>query len=281
MTQPNTSSKVAEPFPMDFIKGVADILAQTDYPGLTNSEIDTLLPMAGISQRVAGGNKRDSLYATLNNKQFAQKAGNCVIVFINRAMAPARYARDPNRFIQLCDELGEFMVHYGYRINERGQLARGPMASTISEGAALAGTLHVELRRRGTHEELFKYCAEEFITRSLFHAITEASKSIPTRVRDITGLAGDGDALYNGVFGTRHDQPLLYINRYENDSDVSEHRGFKNLILGIHGHYRNPRAHSNRINNVEAMPDFYDAFSLFSYVHRRLDSASRKRNTET
>ena len=80
---------------------------------------------------------------------------------------------------------------------------------------------------------------------------------------------------------TRHDQPLLYINRYENDSDVSEHRGFKNLILGIHGHYRNPRAHSNRINNVEAMPDFYDAFSLFSYVHRRLDSASRKRKTET
>ena len=278
MTQPSASAKRVEPFQMDFIKGVADILAQTDYPGLTNSEIDTLLPMVGIKQREVGGNKRESLYVTLNNKQFRQKAGNCVIAFINKAMAPSRYARDPGRFEQLRDQLGEFMVHYGYRVNERGQLAHGAKANTMSEAAILAGTLHVELRRRGTHEELFRYCSEEFITRSLFHAITEASKSIPTRVRDITGMAGDGDALYNGVFGTRQDQPLLYINRYETDSEISEHRGFKNLLVGIHGHYRNPRTHSNRINNVEVMADFYDAFSLFSYVHRRLDSASRQPN---
>lgn len=276
MSDSKTPRKRVDPFPMDFIKGVADILAQTDYPGLTNSEIDTLLPMAGIARREDGGNKRNSLYMTLNNKQFAQKAGNCVVVFINKAMAPARYARDPGRFEQLRDQLGEFMVHYGYRINDLGQLSRGAKANTMSEAAKLAGTLHVELRRRDTHEELFTYCAEEFITRSLFHAITEASKSIPTRVRDITRMAGDGDALYNSAFGTRQEQPLLFINRYDSDSDISEHRGFKNLLLGIHGHYRNPRAHSNRINNIEVLPDFYDAFGLFSYVHRRLDGASRQ-----
>ncbi|BAJ73191.1 hypothetical protein MTES_0227 [Microbacterium testaceum StLB037] len=268
--------KRVEPFPMDFIKGVADILAQTEYPGLSNSEIDALLPMAGILQREAGRNKRESLYITLNNKQYKQGLGNSVVVFINMAMSPARYMRDPNRFAQLSDQLSEFLVHYGYRINDRGQLARGTRASTLSEAAELAGTLHAELRRRGTHDELFRYCAEEFVTRSLFHAISEASKSIPTRVRQITGLAGDGDALYNGVFGTRQDEPLLYMNRYENDSDISEHRGFKNLLLGIHGHYRNPRAHSNRVDNTELLPDFYDAFSLFSYVHRRLDTASRQ-----
>lgn len=276
MTTSSREPRRIDPFPMDFIKGVADVLAQTEYPGLSNSEIDALLPMAGISQREQGRNKRESLYITLNNKQHRQGLGNCVAVFITKAMSPARYTRDPNRFGQLRDQLSEFMVHYGYRINDKGQLARGTRASTLTEAAALAGTLHMELRRRGTHEELFKYCAEEFVTRSLFHAISEAAKSIPTRVRAITGLAGDGDALYNGVFGTRQDPPLLYINRYENDSDVSEHRGFKNLLLGIHGHYRNPRAHSNRIDNVEVMPDFYDAFSLFSYVHRRLDTAARQ-----
>jgi len=271
MTQQSQKPKRAELFPMGFIKGVAEILAQTEYPGLTNSEIDSLLPMAGISERTAGGNKRESLYVTLNNRQFAHQAGNCVIAFINNAMAPSRYARDPKRFDQLRDELGEFMVHYGYRVNVRGELARGTKATTLSEAASLAGTLQVELRRRGTHEELFRYCAEEFINRSLFHATAEASKSIPTRVRQLSGLAGDGDALYNGAFGTKHDQPLMRINSYRTDSEISEHRGFKNLLLGIHGHYRNPRAHSNRINSTELMPDFYDAFSLFSYVHRRLD----------
>ena len=230
--------------------------------------------MVNINGRPEGYNKRDGLYVALTNKQAAQRAGNCVAAFITRAMSPGRYARDPKRFTQLRDELNEFLVHHGYAVNDAGKLARRKQASSLSEGAKLAGTLQVELRRRGTHPELFRYCEEEFVNRSLFHGLSEAAKSIPARVRAITGLAGDGGALYSGVFGSAHDRPVLYINSYESDSDISEHRGFNNLLLGIHGHFRNPRAHSNRINAVEAMPDFYDAFALFSYVHRQLDGAS-------
>lgn len=261
---------------MEFINGVSEILAQTDYPGLTNREIDLLLQMVRVNGRPPGLNKRDGLYVALSNKQSAQNMGNCVVAFITKAMSPGRYARDPQRFRQLQGELNEFLIHHGYTINDKGQLARKRQASSLDEGARLAGTLHVELRRRGTHDELFRYCAEEFINRSLFHALSEAAKSIPTRVRALTGLAGDGGALYNGVFGANRDKPVLYINAYDTDSDISEHRGFSNLLLGIHGHFRNPRAHSNRIDAVEAMPDFYDAFALFSYVHRRLDGASRE-----
>ncbi|MFF0711054.1 hypothetical protein [Gordonia sputi] len=47
------------------------------------------------------------------------------------------------------------------------------------------------------------------------------------------------------------------------------------MLVGIHGHFRNPRAHSSRIFNDEVLNDFYDAFSLSSYVHRRLDSMRR------
>lgn len=46
-------------------------------------------------------------------------------------------------------------------------------------------------------------------------------------------------------------------------------------MVGIHGHFRNPRAHTNRIMTDEELVDFYDAFSLFSYVHRRLDTMKR------
>ncbi|MFJ2551497.1 TIGR02391 family protein [Microbacterium sp. NPDC087591] len=261
---------------MEFIIGISEILAQTDYPGLTNREIGMLLQMVRIDSRPDGYNKRDGLFIALNNKQATQQLGNCVAAFIKNAMSPGRYAREPQRFIQLRDELNEFLIHHGYGINERGQLTRKKQASSLDEGARLAGTLQVELRRRGTHDELFRYCDEEFINRSLFHALTEASKSIPARVRKITGLAGDGGALYNGVFGANKDMPVLYINAYESDSDISEHRGFNNLLMGIHGHFRNPRAHSNRVDASEAMSDFYDAFALFSYVHRRLDRASRE-----
>ncbi len=69
-------------FPPDFVKGVCDVLAQTDFPGLTGSEIDSLLQMVRVRQRESGGNKRESLYVTLYNIQVRQQAGNVVGAFI-------------------------------------------------------------------------------------------------------------------------------------------------------------------------------------------------------
>lgn len=109
--------------------------------------------------------------------------------------------------------------------------------------------------------------------KSLFHAVSEASKSIPDRIRRHTGLGEDGEDLYGRVFGTKTVAPLITITAMNNDSEASEHRGFKNLLTGIHGHYRNPRAHATRLGSTEGRHDFYDAFALFSYVHRRLDQA--------
>lgn len=274
-TTPQQTPKKIPPFRPDFVKGVCDVLAQTDFPGLSGSEINSLLQMVRIHEREPGGNKRESLYITLYNTQIRQQAGNIVGGFVAKAMNPARYAAHPARFNDLRDQLNEFLVFYGYSVSDAGKLTTGKSASSISEGAALAGRLQTELRRRGCHAELFRYCDEELISRSLFHAISEASKSIPERVRSITGLAGDGAALYDGVFGTNRELPLWSINAYESESDISGHRGFKNLLIGIHGHFRNPRAHTNRILQDEVLIDFYDAFSLFSYIHRRLDSMKK------
>ncbi|WP_019482569.1 TIGR02391 family protein [Arthrobacter sp. TB 23] len=263
------------PFPPDFVEGVCNVIAQTDFPGLAGPEIDALLQMVRVPEREPAGNKRESLYITLYNVQVRQQAGNIVGAFIAKALSPGRYAAQPSRFNDLRDQLNEFLVFYGYSISDAGKLVTGKKAFSISEGAALAGRFQTELKRRGCHSELLRYCAEELISRSLFHAMSEASKSIPTRVRGITGLAGDGAALYDGVFGTNRAHPSWSINAHESDSEVSEHRGFKNLLIGIHGHFRNPRAHSSRITFDEELIDFYDAFSLFSYTHRRLDSMKR------
>lgn len=264
-------------FDVAFVKAVSNVLGQTEHPGLSNAEIDQLLRQVNVTSRPEG-NKRNSLFEALWERQNRQAAGNVVAGFVARSMHPSRYVSNPGRFTDLRDQLNEAIVYFGWSVTEEGRLARGTRASTLTEGARLSGRLLTELTRRGLHRELTRYCAEEFVTRSLFHAISEASKSIPSRVREMTGLAGDGDALYNGVFGTGGGvQPVLMINSYSSDSDVSEHKGFKNLLLGVHGHYRNPRAHGNRIDSHENMEDFFDAFSLFSYIHRRLDRATIRR----
>lgn len=264
------------PFAPEFVRAVCDVLAQTDTPGLSNSEIDQLLSQLRLGGRDTGLNKRTSLFYALYNAQVPKQTGQPVVRFINAAMAPIRYANARTRFEDLRSQLNEVMIFHSFSVSEKGRLTRASSgASTLSEGAKLAGRLHAELRRRGAHPLLFQYCDEELVTRSLFHGLLEAAKSIPDRVRQMSGLAGDGSALYDQVLGTNTQHPLLFINTFESESDISEHRGFKNLLLGIHGHYRNPRAHSSRISANERLDDFHDAMSLFSYVHRRLDTASK------
>lgn len=132
-TMPKQTPPKIAPFTPDFVKGVCDVLSQTDHPGLTGSEIDSLLQMVGVRQREPGGNKRDSLYVTLYNVQVRQQAGNVMGGFIAKAMNPSRYAAQPARFDELRDQLNQFLVYYGYAVNEAGKLASGAKASSISE----------------------------------------------------------------------------------------------------------------------------------------------------
>ena len=83
----------------------------------------------------------------------------------------------------------------------------------------------------------------------------------------------DGQDLFDAALGTPKHRPVLFINKYSSDSDISEQKGFKNLLIGIHGHFRNPRAHTTRYGTNEKLIDSYDLFATLSYVHRRLDSS--------
>lgn len=262
-------------FDPQMTEAVANLLGQTDYPGLTGTEIDTLLAQINVSSREPASNKRTSLYVTLHNTQVRQKCGNALGAFIARAMNPARYVNDHRRRMQLSDQLDAVLVLDGFKINEQGRLERGATANTLTEAAKLAGELQVELRRRDVHPELIKYCEEEVITTDLFHAMAEAAKSVPHHVRELTGHTADGQELYDASMGTDKTTPILFINEFRTASEISEHKGFKNILIGIHGHYRNPRAHTTRHGSDEQLADLFDLFGLLSYVHRRLDTSRR------
>ncbi len=270
------SSEPTAGYSYGLVQTVCDVLGQTDHPGLSGTEIDKLLRSIGTAERDRNVNKRTGLFDVLYAAQCTD--GRIFIRFITRAMAPERYVKDQQRFEDLRQQLSEVMIFHRLLVNEEGRVARASAkATTLSEGAKLAGRLHTELRHRAVHNLLFTYCSEELVNQSLFHAISEAAKSIPNRVRVMTCLIGDGWVLYNAAFGQRDGKnrtaPRLFINDYLTESDQIEHEGFRSLLVGVHGHYRNPRAHANRINREEDLNDVLDAMSLFSYIHKRLDTA--------
>lgn len=268
-----SAKKPLPPFPTAMTRAVSEVLGQTAYPGLTGRELAELLPVVKLQELEPGSNKRDRLCATLNNAQVRRKGGETLVAYLNAAMEPARYSRDPSRMDLLRDALNEVLALYGYQINPEGKLARGAMARTLDEAAEVAGALQAQLRRRGCHPTVLTYCSEELLRRSLFHAIGEAAKSIPDRLRLHAGSGLDGADLYAELLGAKEGPPTVAINAFRTDSEKSEHRGFVDLLKGIHGHYRNPRAHDARLRSSEDQQDLLDAFSLFSYVHRRLDAA--------
>lgn len=261
------------PYPPVVTRAICEVLAQTSPPGLSKSEITRLLQMVRINRLEDGSKKCDSLFITLHNKQTRQKAGNSLVAFVNAAMEPSRYVRDHVRFLALQDQFNEVLVLYGLRIADNGKLATAVKAATLDEAGRLAGQLMTELRRRDAHSQVLLHCDEEIIKRSLFHAMTETAQSVPARVRTLSSLNGDGQDLCDVVFGTNRSAPRIYINDYQNESQISEHKGFKQILIGIHGHIRNPRAHAPRLGNQEDRTDFLDLMSLISYVHRRLDRA--------
>lgn len=259
-------------FPTAMTEAVCEVIAATCYPALSTSDLKRALAPTKLDLD-DGPNKRTRLLTTLNNAQITQNAGNVLVVFLNAAMSPSRYVKDPSRFAQLQGQLNEALVLFGFRINDEGKFARALKASTLTEAARLSGEFVAELRRRGCHPALIEYCDEELLRKSIFHAIEEAAKSIPDRLRRHTGLGTDGADLYATVFGGKTTDPLVKITAFQTESEKSEQRGFKTLLTGIHGHYRNPRAHSTRRGSDENKQDFFESFALFSYVHRRLDRA--------
>lgn len=260
-------------FDPQLTEAVCNVLAATEYPALSGSELVSALRQARL-ELADGPNKRTRLLFTLHNAQVNQKAGNVLVAFVNAAMHPSRYVDNHSRFIQLRGQLNEVLALFGYRVNDKGEFARGAKASTLNEAAKLSGEIVSELRRRDCHTALLTYCDEELLRKSLFHAIEEAAKSIPDRLRRHTNLGTDGEELYTTIFGGRTNQPLVLITPFGTESEKSGHRGFKTLLTGIHSHYRNPRAHSTRKGSTEDKQDLYEAFALFSYVHRQLDRAN-------
>lgn len=255
------------------VRGVARVFGDTET-GLTGGEIGELLALCQIPDPGPGITKWKRLFAALHEKQAHDGASNCVIRFLSEAMAPARYVSVPELFAARQDAANEVLAIGGLRVRDDGRVARAKQARTLDEAANLASRLEAELRRRGTHSEVVRYCREELLRNSNFHAVFEATKGLAERLRDMTGLDADGATLVDAAFALgEHNSPRLRINALSTETERSEHKGFANLIKGVFGLFRNVTAHAPRIAWPVPENDAVDLFTTLSLIHRRLDTA--------
>jgi len=195
------------------IESVADVLAATEWPGLSGGQIGQLLAQVRIDDPYPSITKRKRVAAALQNRQAHDGHSNRLVTFLTSAMDPGRFVRDPAAFDALRQDLSEVLSLCGLKINNQGKVAYAPQARTLDEVAALAGRLQGELKRRGVHPQAVHYCREELLRRSTFHAVFEATKGLAERLRQVSGMTTlDGDDLVTACFAGKVAAPVVQIN---------------------------------------------------------------------
>lgn len=256
------------------IESVCKVLGDTQF-GFTGSEIGRLLAQCGIEDTAPTDTKWRRLYAAFNYHPDAAYVRAAVFNFISKSMDPGRFVGDADRHKGIRHNLNQALAFAGAQLGENGQLYTVPAVATISEAEARADDLRSSLEPRNIHQDVLRCCRKELLTEDYFHAVFEASKSIFDKIRILTGLEGDGGRLVDAALGG--ETPILAINARSSDSEISEQKGFANLIRGTYGMFRNPTAHELRIRWRMRKADAEDLLSLASLIHRRLDQSRRLR----
>lgn len=258
------------PFNAQQLEAACKVLAETER-GLTGSEIGYLLQDCQIEDVSPEMNKWKRLFNALVKVQNIHQVGNHLIMFINRALNPVSYARDQVKFDWRKDELNVVLSFSGFYIREDGKVIRASKETTLKGAQARAGALRATLESRGVHPEILNYCRAELVEENYFHAVLEAIKGVAERIRNLSGLTTDGAELVNIAFSVK--VPILALNSLKTETEISEQKGFGNILVGLFGAVRNPTAHAPKITWPMTEQDALDILSLISFVHRRLDGA--------
>lgn len=279
------------PLDQAVLRELADVIGATDG-GLTNSEIDSLLSTAGISDPnpqpksphlYRAINKRDRLYAALDARQRQDGAANAVLQFLECVMRPVRFRGRDAALVDWQDALNETLAFAGLMVNEAGRVGqRSQVATTLNEARARSRRLRRQLTERGVHPRILAACGAEIANDNYFHTVLEATKSLASEIRDKTGLTADGVVLIDEAFERgRREYPLLACNALQTPTQWSEQRGLANMLRGIFGAFRNPTAHEAKVIWHMSEQDALDALSVASLLHRKLDTCTSTTSAAT
>jgi uncharacterized protein (TIGR02391 family) len=259
------------------LRSICDVLGDTSS-GLSGSEISQLLQSCSIPDPNPTQTKRYRLFEALSQQQVRDGCGNHVVAFIHAAMSPIRYTREGELFESRRSQPNQVLSFCGLSLGEDGTLRQVTASRTLTEAQERATKLHRDLLARNVHPDVLRFCRAELLQDNYFHAVFEAAKSVADKIREKSGLNGDGALLVDRAFGLQADgHPLLAFNTLQTETEVSEHRGLMNLLKGLFGTFRNTTAHAPKIKWVIKEQDALDMLSVASLLHRRLDEAVQTR----
>jgi len=245
-------------------------IAHTLAEGVSHRELSDLFQQCAIEEQ-GGAPRWERILLALRVRQVQDRCGNNAAAFLQAAMAPVRFLDKEEAFTSIQGKLNHILVFSGLRLKEDGKLTQAETATTLSEAQAKTGRLRKALRDRQVHPDVLTFCKPELLEENYFHAVFEATKSVAEKIRNKTGLSGDGTLLADAAFSTKN--PYLALNTLQTEPERSDQTGFGNLLKGIFGTFRNVTAHAPKQKWAINEQDALDLLTMVSYAHRRLDQA--------
>jgi uncharacterized protein (TIGR02391 family) len=166
-------------------------------------------------------------------------------------------------------KINEVLILKGIQINEKNEYNRVQAAETLSEAKRRASQLNRRLYDLHIHYLVMKCCKEELLEENYFHAVHEAAKSLTDRISEETGLDLDGTRLIERVFSLEN--PAVVMNTLQTESEKNQHRGLKEMLLGVNYAIRNVTAHELKIKWIINEDEAINMLTIISVLHRQLD----------
>lgn len=267
------------------IKAVCDVLAETSL-GYTKTELTRLLQQSKITivsdGKVSNGytyqiglNKRDWLYNCLVSERNNSHSFIRIYGFLEKALNPVAFTDEKSRdkYNYLLEGVNKALLLAGLEITKEGKLIEVVQAKTLDEVDRRVDSLRRQLYNRAIHGEVKKYCIKDYLRKDYYDAVFEAAKGLAERVRQMSGLTTDGGTLFQTAFSKN--DPYLFFNSMQTDSEKSEFTGLKELLESIFHLVRNPAAHTPKVNWKVDEAKALDILTLISFAHKYLDECHK------
>lgn len=244
--------------------------------GLTGTDINKYLADCNINNPTPEITKWKRLYNAFSQKQYYKRNSNDILKFIQLAIHPSRFVRFGSEYFALIiDSLNPSLSFIGLKYCNDGKFRNNDISRTIDDAQKRAKTLYDKLKSREVHEAIYMYCKPELLQDNYFHAVFETTKGVAERIRSLSLIDTDGANLINEVFLSK--TPILIINNFTTETDLSEHKGFANLLIGFFGMFRNTTAHVPKVMWEMNEQDAIEIMTIASLCHRKLDKVHKIR----
>ncbi len=254
-----------------FSEGQIEALARVLGDCGTGSEITVILARLGLDDHAEGSTKWWRFYDLFLGLQRHDRCANRILNVIQAFLSPTRFIGRNEEFETKRAVVNEALAFSGIKYGADGKFRRVPPARTLTEAEQRANSIRAKFRGRRVHSEVLKYCRAELMEDNYFHAVFEATKGLAQRIRELSGVDGDGAALVDRVF--LGNQPVLAFNTLQTEMEKSEQKGIAALLKGCFAAVRNPLAHEPKIL-WDGEDDAADCLTLLSLLHRKLDDCT-------